>query len=212
VFTGQGKLPEALAALEKSRRAKERILGDDHPDVFRSAMNIGNVLELAGRHEEALATDRSARVALSRLIGSEHPLVAMVWFNEGDALNSLHRYAEARADYSTALEIWLRAGADPFFRSFGLTGLGQAYLGEGRPADAVAPLQEALRIRLAREVDSEHLGEVRFALARALWSRPAERKNARALAQQARADYVQAGAAAPKAALAQIDAWLQTAR
>jgi tetratricopeptide (TPR) repeat protein len=207
ILTSEGKLAEALAALERSRLAKERILGQTHIDVLSSRLNIGNLLELAGRHDEALAADQSARLTMARVVGPDHPRVAMVWANEGEALNSLGRHAEARAAFEHALDIWRRSGADPYFTSFGLTGLGRAYLGEGRAADAVPPLEEALRIRVERHMDAEHMGEVRFALARALWSRPAERKRARTLAQDARADY--AGLKADATSVAEIDVWLK---
>jgi tetratricopeptide (TPR) repeat protein len=207
ILTNEGKLAEALAALERSRQAKERILGDSHIDVLSSTLNIGNLLELSGRHEEALAADRSARLTMARVVGPDHPRVAMVWANEGEALNSLGRHAEARVAFEHALDIWRRSGADPYFTSFGLTGLGRAYLGEERAADALPPLEEALRIRVERRMDAEHLGEVRFALARALWSRPTERRRARALAQQARADYAELKSDATSAT--EIDVWLK---
>jgi hypothetical protein len=51
------------------------------------------------------------------------------------------------------------------------------------------------------------MGEVRFALARALWQRPAERGRARALAAQALADYAQVKQ--PDIPAPDVAAWLR---
>jgi tetratricopeptide (TPR) repeat protein len=131
-----------------------------------------------------------------------------MWSNNiGEALNALHRYVEAHAAFRRALDIWRESAADPFFRAYGLVGEGLAFLGEDKPGKAVAPLAEALRIRVEKQVDPEHMGEARFALARALWFQPSEREKARALALKARADYAQVKSAGP--ILAAIDAWLR---
>jgi hypothetical protein len=71
--------------------------------------------------------------------------------------------------------------------------------------DAVPPLEEALRIRTQKGADPERLGEVRFALARAVGRRAAEKGRARTLAYAARADYAAAG---DGKVLAVIDRWL----
>jgi hypothetical protein len=112
-----------------------------------------------------------------------------------------------RARPSCAPWIWQRQGSDPYFISYAETGLGLAYLGEEQPAAAVAPLESALRTRMEKHSAPELTGETRFALARALWARPAARQRARELAQQARADYQQVKVAVDIAA--KIAAWLR---
>ena len=87
-----------------------------------------------------------------------------------------------------ALAIWRAAGTDAAIRWYGLTGVGLALLGEGRAAEAVAPLEEAVPARVGGHLAPALLGESRFALARALWSRPSARPRALALARQARTD------------------------
>jgi hypothetical protein len=71
----------------------------------------------------------------------------------------------------------------------------------------VAPLERALNIRVDKQAAPELVGETRFALARALWSRESARPRAIALATAARAER-----AADKPAAAEIDAWLIAAR
>ena len=126
--------------------------------------------------------------------------------NEAEVLNLLGRNAEARAAFLRCLDIWAKAGTDASVVAYGLTGLGIALIGEGRGGAAIAPLEQALAKRTATQAPTELLGETRFALARALWTRPAARGRALGLAREARADYAKVKTAA--ALVATIDAWL----
>jgi tetratricopeptide (TPR) repeat protein len=204
-----GKAEAAVAACRRALAAKEKLLGTDQVDTILSVQNLAAVLGAAGHHDEALAAHGRAQADFTRLLGPEHPRLAMNLSNEGELLNNMRRHPEARRAFQQAIDIWRRAGVDPFLVAYALTGLGLAYLGEQRPGDAVAPLEEALRIRTEKHVDAEHMGEVRFALARALWPRPGPRARARALAAQAREDYrnLPRTSAAAATALAAIDAW-----
>jgi tetratricopeptide (TPR) repeat protein len=207
ILQGEGNLMSAVAVFERSRLAIEKTLGRDHPDVFVAAMNIGNVLQLSGHDAEALTVDTTARKGVSRILGPDHPRVAQFWNNEGEVLNHLHQYSAARVAFQTSLDIWRRSNAEPLYVSYELTGLGLAYLGEGRAAEAVPPLEEALRIRDEARTAPDLLGEVRFGLARALWRRPVGRERARQLAREARADYSRVKTAT--AQVVEIDAWLR---
>jgi serine/threonine protein kinase len=199
----------ALGAYSQARLEKEQALGKNHPDVGISDINIGWVLQLAGHLDEAADADADAREGLTRVLGPEHPMVALASLNEADVLLLLHRYAEAHLRLGRALDIWTKAGTDPWMVAFVRTSLGTSLLGEGRPAEAIAPLETALAAREAKTTDPEHLGETRFALAHALWSRPADRARARRLAVAARADYARVKTGAAKSAQAQIEAWLE---
>jgi serine/threonine protein kinase/tetratricopeptide (TPR) repeat protein len=200
----------ALAAYQQARSEKVKVLGPDHPDVGLSDINIGFVLQLAGHADEAVDTFDAAVTLLSRVLGPDHPSTMLALYNKADALTVLHRYGEARAAFEECLQALTKAGGDSFILSYVHTGLGISLLGESKAADAVAPLEEALKQRLGPDTDAEHRGETRFALARALWSRPEARDRARALAREARADYAQVKTAA--ATVAAIDAWLAAPR
>jgi hypothetical protein len=87
-------------------------------------------------------------------------------------------------------------------------GLGLSLLELGQTAEAIAPLEDAVRLRAAEEpADRAELGQSRFGLARALWATGGDHARARALAVAARADLATVG---PRAAadLASVDAWL----
>jgi len=197
----------ALGAHQQGRIEKAQVLGEDHPDVAVSDLNIAMVLQFAGHLDEAADADESARERLARVLGPEHPMVAWASLNEGDVLLLLHRYRDAHALLARALDIWTKAGSDAWVLAFPRTSIGTALLGEGHAAEAVEPLETALAAREAKQTDPEHLGETRFALARALWFRPTARERARRLATVARADYAKLKTAAEK--VAEIDAWLR---
>ena len=199
--------PAMMQKYRESRAAKEKVLGKDNFELFTLDGDLGGILAISGRYEEALTVDVSAVAGLTRLLGPEHPQVGMFTNTEAEVLNLLGRHAEARAAFEQTLSIWHASGADPFYVSYGLTGVGTALLGEGRPTEAVAPLEEALRIRVDEKIDPEHLGETRFALARALWAAPAARDRARTLARQALADYAQVKE--PTAPVPDVAAWLR---
>ncbi|HVZ73512.1 MAG TPA: serine/threonine-protein kinase [Polyangia bacterium] len=194
----------AIAAARRALDLSRRALGPDHVQTLLVFTNLGVELANGGHVGEALSVYREADDATVRALGPEHPALGNLANNECEALNTLGRHAEAATQCRRAIDIWIAAGADEATVSFGRTGLGIALLGLGRPEDAIAPLETALHDRVERDVAPRWIAETRFALARALWSRPADHERARALAQQARV-----GAAGVDAKMAsQIDTWL----
>jgi eukaryotic-like serine/threonine-protein kinase len=153
-----------------------------------------------------LQTAAQAHKHLERVLGPDHPRVAYVSINEGEMLYLLGRYTESEAAYQHSVNLFRQSGADADVMGWALSGLGRALLAQKQPAAAVGPLEEALVIRIEKHAPAPQLGETRFALARALWSRPRERRRALALGISARGDYGD-----DRKAVAEIDAWL-TAR
>jgi hypothetical protein len=196
----------ALAAYQQARREKVKALGPDDLEVALSDLNLGFTLQLAGHLDEALDAFARGEEIATRAVGRDHPTTAHIVYNKADALNVLRRFAEALPAFQQALEVWTKAGTDAVTLSYAQTGYGIALIGAGRPDEAIAPLEQALPARLGKDTDAEHRGETRFALARALWSRPGDRERARALAREARADYAQVKTGATT--VAAIDAWL----
>jgi tetratricopeptide (TPR) repeat protein len=131
-------------------------------------------------------------------------VVENAFSNEAEAQNALGRYEEARAAAERALAISRRVGSSAFYEGLALNSLGQAQFGLGRPAEAVATLEEARS--LFGEDRSSYPAEVRFALARALWTWQDKRSHALALAREAESRYRSIGTAAAEAA--KVEAWL----
>jgi tetratricopeptide (TPR) repeat protein len=203
----EGAYGRALAAADHSIDVTRRLLGADDPLTIQWEANNGDWQEAAGLLEEALQTDIQARTHFERVLGSEHPRVALVSNNEGEVLNLLGRHLEAEVAYERAVKLYRQSGVEADVLAWPLTGLGRARLGLKHPAAAVAPLEEALAIRVDKHAPPAQLAETRFALARALWSRPSDKPRALALGESARADL---GGDAKDAA--EIDAWLTSAR
>jgi tetratricopeptide (TPR) repeat protein/predicted Ser/Thr protein kinase len=198
----RGDVDTVISAARRSLELSRRALGADHVQTLLIFGNLGEALARAGRLEEALSVDREADEVTVRALGPDHPSVGNLANNEGEVLDALGRFAEAEAQFRRAIDCWSVAGSDKGIVSYGRTGLGIALVGQGRSSEAIAPLETALGDRLERNVSPKLVAETRFALARALWSRPAEHVRARALAKAARADAVD-----PKVTAA-IDAWL----
>jgi tetratricopeptide (TPR) repeat protein len=202
-----GAYGPALTAADRSIDVTRRLLGPDDPWTIQWEANKADWQERAGRLDEALQTDVQVLAHFERVLGRDHPRVAMASNNEGEVLNLLGRYKEAETAYQRAISIWRQSGADATFLGWALTGLGRALLGQKQPGAAVVPLTEALDIRVAKQAAPAQLGETRFALARALWSRPDEKQRALALGASAKNDYGD-----DQKAVAEIDAWLDHAR
>jgi tetratricopeptide (TPR) repeat protein len=202
-----GAYGRALAAADHSIDVTRRLLGPDDPLTIQWESNKGNWQEAAGLLDEALQTDVQVRAHFERVLGSEHPRVALVSNNEGEVLNLLGRYLEAEVAYERAVKLDRQSGVDADVLAWALTGLGSARLGQKRSAAAAAPLEEALKIRVAAHAPPAQLAETRFALARALWSQPNEKARALALGESARSDV-----GGDEKAAAEIDTWLASAR
>jgi tetratricopeptide (TPR) repeat protein len=176
----EGQPAEALSFLQRARALAARY----HPEHVGTIVgNMGVVLQDANRLIEALARYREAEELLSKVHGLEHPSAAIELTNEGEVLNALHREDEARGVLLRALGIWRQSTADAFYRAWTLTRLGETLLGLGRPMEARARLEEALRI--IPDDRDQLLVTARFALARALWPSPEWRQRALELAREA---------------------------
>jgi tetratricopeptide (TPR) repeat protein len=203
VHEARGEFDAQIAAEGRAVELSRRALGPDHAQTLFQMGNLGGGLVNAGRDAEALAIYREAADLTARTFGAEHASVANLLFNECEALNHLGRAAEAEVACRRALELWGAVGAAESLRSFGRTGLGIALVSLGRWDEAIETLEQALRDRVAGGIAPKQVAETQFALARALWSRPAARARARSLAREARDAVV--GNAKQTAA---IDAWL----
>ena len=182
----QGRREEALARQLASGAIAEQSLSPYDPDLVHVYGNIANGLSVLHRPFEALAYSDKAMEIGREVLGTDHPVVVVNLSNRAEILNQLERWPEARAAANRALELWEKQlGKDHQFLPYALNGIGVSYLGEGKPAAAVAPLERALRIRLAKEPSQPLIADVEFALARALWDSNQQRERARALAKKA---------------------------
>jgi tetratricopeptide (TPR) repeat protein/tRNA A-37 threonylcarbamoyl transferase component Bud32 len=193
VLVSQDKVEEGLESHERALTVFEASLGPDHPSVAYCLTNIGDAQGRLDRPREALATIRRALSILESALGKEHPDLAVVLVNLGNIFHALGRHRESIPHFERALRLDEKAlGPDHVDIAYDLYGIGRAEIALGRFDRAVAPLQRAVSLREEHGTDAEELGDVRFALARALWEQGGgDRARARQLAEQARDAYLE---------------------
>jgi tetratricopeptide (TPR) repeat protein len=201
----EGHPEEALKLLQRAQALAQRT----HPEYVGTVVsNVGIIFQEMNRPTEALERYHEAAEIDANVFGPEHPAVAMDLTDEGEVLNSLHREEEARPLLLRALEIWRRSSAHPFYTAWTLTRLGESLLGLGRPTEARAPLEEAVRLTPS-DKDQMRIAS-RFMLAHALWVSSEERPRAVRLAQEAVASAAELPSRSPLASSPEaIRAWLR---
>jgi tetratricopeptide (TPR) repeat protein len=206
-LSSQGKYDEALANLRRALAIDEKALGLEHTDVATDLANIADTLSSQGKYEEALATARRALAIRERALGPKHPDVADSIATLGDVMRRQGKYGEALAHFERVRSIREKAlGAEHPGTALASGEIGEAQLGLGHFTEAIAHLQRALTIIEAKAPMPEDLGELRFALARALWGAGKDRPRAVDLARKARESYAKVPARQKE--IAEIDAWL----
>jgi len=206
----QGRLQEAIEDARRAVAAKEKFHGTDSTEVGLSLGNIALYMTATGDLANALTYMQRGISAVEADAGPDHPRIGVLLSNYAEILNQLGRFPEAREMARRSLAIFERESSlDGAMLTYPLTALGLGYLGEGLAEEALAPLERAVQIRDRKEKRPAILGEIHFALARALELAGREAPRARALALAARAEYASdAPSEASQRWVAQIDAWL----
>jgi serine/threonine protein kinase/tetratricopeptide (TPR) repeat protein len=203
----QGRYAESIQAASRAVELKQKTLGEGHPDIGISEMNLAISLKDAGRREEALTHIERALKVMEKGLGAGHPDVAMAVVNLGEIQNDLGRYHEAHNAFERARTIWERElGPESLPLAYALTDIGLTYLAEGDSLRALAPLEKAHEIRESKEPEHSRRAETTFALARALWESARDRGRARSLVDQAVAEYSKASS---KEKVLEVQSWLK---
>jgi tetratricopeptide (TPR) repeat protein len=186
----QGRLAEALEDGRAAVSAKERAGGQDSPDVAQSLICITNWLVQLDRAGEALPyIERTVRI-VENTLGPDHPRGAFMLNNYAEVLNALGRFPAAEAVARRAVAMFEREfGSGDLLVTYPMTALGTAFLGTGKISEALAILERATVLCEGKESDLSHLGEVHFALARAVAAAGGPTRQARVLAARAADEY-----------------------
>jgi tetratricopeptide (TPR) repeat protein len=203
-LSSAGRIDEAKAVGERALAVKEAALGPNHPDVARAMSNLAVYHSKLGEEQEALALLRRALVAREALFGPTHPEVSETLVNLGEVELRLHHPGEAVEAFRRSAQIDAAAfGENSSEAAESLTGLGKALVEADRCEEARPLLERALAVREASHAPLAQLGETRFALAQALWTRDGPRAIALARAALQESPSPQAQA---------IEAWLAKKR
>jgi tetratricopeptide (TPR) repeat protein len=190
VLSQAGDHEAARRLLEEAVRLKAQALGEQHPDVAISLSNLSCVLNSEGNFRDSLAAADRAVAILGAVGDPDSWLGADLLTNRATALTALGRYDEADRDFMEAFRIHPRDNGSVGMQ-FGdqQHGLGTLRLAQGRAAEAIPMLEDALAIRQRGNADATFTADTRFSLARALWETGKNRRRALSLATAARTTY-----------------------
>jgi serine/threonine-protein kinase len=188
LYAKQGRLDESRRYAERSFAVWERTLGPTHPKLALVLDSLGKLALREGRAAAALEPLRRALALRESALGAEHPLVAESLVYLGLASMAAGELRQAR-DLEARAQRALAAGRmdDPALRGLVELLAGRLLLHEGRPAQAIPPLERATGLEGWPEA------EAALALAMALWDGGGERSRAVALARQAQASFLALG-------------------
>jgi eukaryotic-like serine/threonine-protein kinase len=210
VLQEQGRLDVAAEYQRRALAIREEALGLRHPVTAVSLNNLGNTLFHQGQLEEAEELHRRALSIREEALGSGHPHVASSMNNLGRVLWARGQHDDALRAFRRALSIW-ESKLEPQHPSIAecSSNVARSLGAQGEHAAALEPLERVLWIREHEGVAPQLRAKARFALARGLEAADRDPARARALAEQARDEYLAAEGdfAEP---LTEIDAWLRT--
>jgi eukaryotic-like serine/threonine-protein kinase len=186
VIARLGREEEAVQIYERAREILEATAGPDHDSLAYMLMNESSALVELGRTDEAEPLVERAGEILAKRLEPGHPGLADLHACRGELLRGQGRLAAAREALGQALELSTAAlGPDhPEVASI-LLSLGEVEH-EMQDDEAARPhLRRAVEITTQAPVGEGFRAATRFALAEALWSDPAARPEALALARTA---------------------------
>lgn len=206
-----GELDEANRALSESIALYRQHKGEESVDVALGLLLYGMLNDEYDAAKAARAL-KEAAVRFETAVPKDH--AAWVWLHlaRGDAAVVLGEFDAALRYFASAevLSGQFRTNADP--AAWARAGTGRALLGQGKYVQARTILRQAWKDLIAAEkgpTPQRELGEVRFALARALWLSGGPADEAIAVARDARS-IVTGTHPAAVAVTRRIDTWLRT--
>jgi tetratricopeptide (TPR) repeat protein len=101
----KGRYSEAEPLYQQALALRQKLLGDEHPDVATSFNNLAALYESQGRYSEAEPLYQQALALMQKLLGDEHPDVATSFNNLGSLRFSQGRYQEAATYLERALAL-----------------------------------------------------------------------------------------------------------
>jgi tetratricopeptide (TPR) repeat protein len=201
------KYEEATALLRRALAMVEPGASPNAPQLASLHNDLGTLLRDGGKTAESIEEHRKALDIWLKAYGPDAYAVGMGHNNVANGFKDLHQYEKALLEYEAALRVKLKTRGPDYPMTVRTEGnLGEMHALLGQSAQAIDELTHALHVLEAGDGKPDELAEFHFALARALWSKPAERPRATALAGQAKQEF----ARIPKheQQVREIDAWL----
>ncbi|NES22511.1 MAG: CHAT domain-containing protein, partial [Symploca sp. SIO3E6] len=147
LYDSQGRYSEVESLYRQALQMRQRLLGEEHPDVASSLNNLAFLYSSQGRYSEAEPLYRQALEMKQRLLGDEHPDVAYSLNNLAFLYSSQGRYSEAEPLYRQALEMNQRLlGDEHSLVASSLNNLAGLYWAKGEITHAIDLLNQGVSI------------------------------------------------------------------
>jgi len=138
---------EAESLTRRALNIKEKLLGDEHPDVANSLNNLGIIYLQQGKYSETEPLYQRALTIREKALGSEHPAVATSLHNLAVLYKDQGMYSEAESLYQRALAMKEKTlGVDHPDVVTILNQLADLYREQGKYAEAEPLFRKALDI------------------------------------------------------------------
>jgi CHAT domain-containing protein/tetratricopeptide (TPR) repeat protein len=145
-----------ISLLERALKARERVLGRDHPDTLTTVNILAELYQLQVRYAEAGPLYQRALEARERVLGRDHPDTLTTVNNLAELYRLQGRYAEAGPLYQRALEARERVlGRDHPNTLSSVNNLALLYRAQGRYSEVEPLYQRALEAN-ERVLGREH--------------------------------------------------------
>ncbi|MGB3189226.1 MAG: CHAT domain-containing tetratricopeptide repeat protein, partial [Limnoraphis sp.] len=143
----EGKYNEAIPLAEQVLEIRERLLGENHPDVASSMAWLAELYRSQGRYDEAEPLYERSLAIDEKALGENHPLVATSLNNLALLYRSQGRFNEAEPLYQRSLAIGEKAlGENHPWVAASLNNLAGLYHSQGRYSEAEPLYQRSLAI------------------------------------------------------------------
>ena len=150
-YQAVGKLPEAIALLERVRDARIAKLGPDHPDTLTTLNNLAAAYQAAGKLPEAIALLERVRDAQIAKLGPDHPDTLTTLNNLAVAYQAAGKLPEAIALYERVRDAQIaKLGPDHPDTLTTLNNLAAAYQAAGKLPEAIALFERVRDARIAK--------------------------------------------------------------
>ncbi len=146
IAQSQGRLEEARSLYQRAEKMRAAALGPDHPDTTKSRLNLGLMDVERGDTASGRRLIESVIAARTKAVGAQHPTVAGALTYLGDAFVRDRNWKAAEAALARSLAIWRKQDGVPPELAEALRGMGLVRLGQKRHAEAVALLEEAVKV------------------------------------------------------------------
>ncbi|NMF81946.1 tetratricopeptide repeat protein [Nodosilinea sp. P-1105] len=156
LYYKQGHYTDAEPLLQQALAMRQRLLGDEHPDVATSLNNLAGLYDKQGRYTDAEPLFQDALAMYKRLLGDEHPDVATSLNNLAGLYDKQGRYTDAEPLFQDALAMRQRLLGDEHPDvATSLNNLASLYDKQGRHGEAKSLFQQALAI-LEAKLGADH--------------------------------------------------------